>query len=94
MAIVDDNTQRILQADYQGPADTKEFQHPIGSLSLNHSVKDKTEYLSTLRASIVKMQDEINVFLTEKMEEDNSNSKAVDDQKEEENYGEEVVDEE
>lgn len=44
------------------------------------------------------MQEEVNTFLTEKMEEDNAadakagkGGKVVDEQKEEENYGEEGV---
>jgi hypothetical protein len=89
----------LLKAEYQGHTDeTKELEHPIGPLATNHSVKDKAEYLAKLRASVVKMQDEINTFLTAKMEEDNKNtgSKAApaEDTKEEENYGEEIVDDE
>lgn len=64
------------------------------------SVSEKTQYLQKLRAAIASTQDEINKELTQRMEEDKvrlaaggDGSKAVDDAKEEENYGEEVVEE-
>ncbi|KAL8902689.1 MAG: hypothetical protein Q9207_004456, partial [Kuettlingeria erythrocarpa] len=57
-----------------------------------------TEYLSTLRKSVTRLQDEINAFLTERMEEDKAlAAKAgvkIDEKKEEENYGEENVEDE
>lgn len=62
------------------------------------STAEKTEYLSNLRQSVTKLQDEINTFLTEKMEEDKAlAAKAglkVDEKKEEERYGEEDVEDE
>ncbi len=67
-------------------------------------VKDKVAYLSELRASTKQLQEEINVFLTQKMEEDKAAANATaaegpeggskegeDDSKDElmeENYGE------
>ncbi|KAL1995968.1 hypothetical protein VTN49DRAFT_834 [Thermomyces lanuginosus] len=67
------------------------------------SVAAKTAYLSDLRASVTKLQAEINSFLTERMEEDKKMAEAQGDgkdaaqrereRKEEENYGEENVDE-
>lgn len=62
------------------------------------SVSDKSQYLSSLRQAVSATQDQINKELTSRMEEENSRSangaKAVDEAKEEENYGEEVVQEE
>lgn len=52
-------------------------------------------YLSALRKSVVELQDEVNGFLTTKMEEDKalaaSAGMKADDKVEEENYGEEKV---
>lgn len=60
------------------------------------SVADKSQNLASLRASIAATQDEVNKELTARMEEDKlRDAKAgVDEAKEEENYGEEVVEEE
>ncbi|PGH14767.1 hypothetical protein AJ80_05811 [Polytolypa hystricis UAMH7299] len=59
----------------------------------------KTAYLSELRGKVTTLQDEINAFLTAKMEEDklrqgkNGGGGAVKEEKEEEeNYGEELGD--
>ncbi|KAL6797144.1 hypothetical protein J3E68DRAFT_426655 [Trichoderma sp. SZMC 28012] len=60
----------------------------------------KSKYLESLRASIGTAQDQINKELTTRMEEDKAREEAagavhtVDDEKEEENYGEEVQEEE
>ncbi len=83
-----------LTADYASPNTTKTFTYPLPSAS-NTSIKEKTNYLSALRKSVIKLQEEVNVFLTTKMEEDkalavNAGMKA-DDRAEEENYGEEKV---
>lgn len=62
------------------------------------SVADKTAYLSSLRKALASTQEQVNKELTERMEQDKAreggNSKGVDDAKEEENYGEEVVEDE
>lgn len=83
-----------LTADYASPTTTKTFTHPLPSAS-NASVKEKTNYLSALRKSVVKIQEEVNGFLTTKMEEDKalavSAGMKADDRAEEENYGEEKV---
>lgn len=65
---------------------------------------NKKQYLKELRDSIKLLQDEVNRELTARMEEDraressatkpNGAKKVIDDEKEEENYGEEVQDEE
>ncbi|KAL9100573.1 MAG: hypothetical protein Q9163_004062 [Psora crenata] len=65
----------------------------------NQSTEQKTQYLSALHKSVVQLQDDINVFLTAKMEEDKAMTVGkegnVDEKNEEELYGEElVVDEE
>ena len=84
-----------LQADYAGPGDAKSFAYPLPPAS-NKSTEQKTAYLSALRESVTKLQEDINVFLTSKMEEDKASASMagsnVDDQKEEENYGEENLD--
>lgn len=84
-----------LKADYAAPNSSKEFRHPLPSSRVSNT-KEKTQYLSSLRESVVKLQDEINVFLTSKMEEDKVSAinagERVDERAEEENYGEEKVD--
>ncbi|CZT06268.1 hypothetical protein WAI453_006292 [Rhynchosporium graminicola] len=72
-------------------------------LSASLFTVDKTAYLSALMQATSKMQEDINRELTKRMEEDNLKAAAVsgevkggmkvDEKKEEENYGEEVVEE-
>lgn len=91
-----------LTAGYTSPTSTKHFTYPLPTLSSSPTTQEKTTYLSTLRSSVQKLQDDINAFLTKKMEEERQavsgangvDGARVDEQKEEENYGEEVVDEE
>ncbi|PYI27411.1 hypothetical protein BP00DRAFT_353456, partial [Aspergillus indologenus CBS 114.80] len=73
---------------------------PLPASSDPAHVRSKITYLAELRKTVPALQNAINIFLTEKMEED---KKAADAQgrhlsekeaKEEANYGEEVVDEE
>jgi hypothetical protein len=86
-----------LHAKYASPKTAQSFEHPLPAISPNHSTAEKTAYLSALRSSVVKLQEEINVFLTRKMDEDSATGHGaatkVYDEKEEENYGEEVVEE-
>lgn len=86
-----------LTATYTSLSSSQNFTHPLPS-SATSSTAQKTEYLSTLRQSVTKLQDEVNAFLTEKMEEDKVlAAKAglkVDEKKEEERYGEEDVEDE
>lgn len=88
----DSNTS--LKADYASPNSTKTFTQPLPPAS-NESTQEKTMYLSALRKSVVKLQEEVNGFLTTKMEEDKalaaSAGMKADDKAEEENYGEEKV---
>lgn len=100
-----------LKATYKSPTGDNKFSHDLATgtaldqvSELNDQAqfsKAKTVYLSELRSSVKKMQGEINVFLTAKMEEDKKNaatngapmiSKGK-DEVEEEKYGEEDVEE-
>ena len=87
-----------LKAIYSSPNASKTFEYSLPRLSTQHSTEEKTAYLSALRSSVVKLQEGVNNFLTAKMEEDKAATSqtpgSVDDKKEEENYGEEVVEEE
>lgn len=79
-----------LQASYSSPSNAAfSVSRPLPA-----SDSDKTEYLIALREAVVSAQEEINKELTQRMDEDkNGKDGAVDDKKEEENYGEEVVEE-
>ncbi len=67
-------------------------------------VAAKTEYLSALRSAVASTQEQVNKELTARMEEDKARAApsdaaaakkaGVDEDKEEENYGEEVQEEE
>ena len=90
-------SQSRLSAEYCDFSGTTPFSHDLTSLPPNHSTEAKTAYLSSLRTAVTKLQNEVNVFLTKKMEMEkqvpNKLASSVDDAKEEENYGEEVLDE-
>lgn len=86
---------QCLTADYKSDAGQKQFKHDIGVVSEISSTKDRVEYLDKLRSSVTVLQEEVNAFLTKKMDEDKALSekdKKLDDKKEEENYGEEIAD--
>ncbi|KAK2745679.1 hypothetical protein FQN57_003575 [Myotisia sp. PD_48] len=79
------------------------FRHPLNtsiSLSAQGTPATRTAYLAELRGSVSSLQAELNAFLTEKMDEDKrlqaqstgAATLPIDDVKEEEYYGEEVVD--
>ena len=86
-------------AHYESPTDTKTFHYTLPALAQECSESQaKTAHLSELRTSSKKLQEDINRFLTEKMEEDkknagksgqNSGGQKSKDELEEENYGEE-----
>ena len=86
-----------LQATYKNPTSSETFTHSLPSAQTT-STKAKTAYLSALRSSVVKLQEDVNGFLTSKMEEDKtlgaSAGMKADDKVEEDNYGEERVEEE
>ena len=89
----DSTSAPILKAEYAAPNASKTFEHPLPTTDTT-TTEGKAAYLSALRESVAKMQEEINTFLTAKMEEDKvlvamAGAKG-DDKKEEENYGEEV----
>lgn len=95
------STSHLLTATYTSPTNAS-FTHtlPIPSLSTTPTTSEKIAYLSSLRKAREILQEKINQELTARMEEDLSRVagettvKGVDEGKEEENYGEEVVDEE
>lgn len=84
------NTVR-LNAVYTAPQATKTFEHVIPITTGDLAAKQA--HLSALQSLVPKLQDEINVFLTERMEEDKKveGHLSAQEAKEEENYGEEVV---
>lgn len=82
-----------LQAVYSAPDTTREFHHEFPST--DGSLASKTAHLTALQSLVPKLQDEINVYLTARMEEDKKTQGTISEKeaKEEENYGEEVVEE-
>lgn len=91
-----DGSNATLKADYAAPNEARSFAYPLPPAS-NESNEQKTAYLSALRESVTKLQEDVNAFLTDKMEEDKASASLAgskaDDKKEEENYGEENLDE-
>lgn len=87
------NSPLNLQAVYTAPDTTKVFTHEIPAASSTDSFAAKQSHLTTLQSLVPKLQEEINVFLTERMEEDKKAQGAISEKeaREEENYGEEVV---
>lgn len=92
-----------LQATYSSPTNAAfEVSKPLPSLSSDSSTDDKTKYLAALRDAVTQTQADVNKELTARMEEDktaaaagaNGAPLAVDEDKEEENYGEEVQEDE
>lgn len=86
--------QASLHAVYTAPdtqpkSITHEFPSTDGSLA------SKTAHLAALQSLVPKLQDEINVYLTERMEEDKKAQGTVSEKetKEEDYYGEELVEE-
>lgn len=77
------------------------FHHPVSSLlrattsSGEETTGTKTAYLAELKGVVTEMQGEINLFLTERMEEDKKAlavlGSAEQEAKEEANYGEEAI---
>lgn len=94
------NQTMPLTAEYTSTANapftiTHTLQAPPSGTA-NPTVPDKTKYLSDLRRAAATMQEQINKELTQRMDEDKakvaaeSGKPAIDEAKEEENYGEEV----
>ncbi|RVX73242.1 hypothetical protein B0A52_02370 [Exophiala mesophila] len=97
MAHAIDKAQASLIAAYSSPNETKQFEHLVPSPKVSSDgtldTTAKTQYLSQLRASTKKLQEDINTYLTQKMEEDKrAGADTVQgktaDEVEEENYGE------
>ena len=86
----------LLRGDYSSPSGNQSFHQNLPPLPAYKSVEEKTAYLSALRISVGKLQEEVNTFLTEKMAQDKASTQSIgaktDDKQEEETYGEEVVD--
>jgi hypothetical protein len=78
-----------LTASYAAPTSSQTFTSDLPALSSPPTTSERVAYLDTLSASLKTMQKDINEFLTQKMADD----KAADDAKDEETYGEEVMDE-
>ncbi|CEJ54827.1 hypothetical protein PMG11_01118 [Penicillium brasilianum] len=89
------NSPLNLQAVYAAPDASKVFTQEIPPASSTDAFTAKQSHLIALQSLVPKLQEQINVFLTERMEEDKKAQGAVSEQeaKEEENYGEEVVEE-
>ncbi|KYK58444.1 Gon7 family protein [Drechmeria coniospora] len=87
----------VLVASYSSPAnDAFETKRTIPAPP-SDAVSDKTIYLEALRKAVAETQGQVNKELTARMEEDKARDAAadnpVDDDKEEQNYGEEVQEE-
>lgn len=97
MASTGDQSDNKLMAEYKSPNGQHTFSYSLPTNTDPESTKEVTAFLSDLRKSAIQMQKDINAFLTQKMEEDKasetngtSTSTKVDEDKEEDNYGEEV----
>lgn len=87
-----------VSAEYSGDNVQHTFSYSLPDNANLDSTKDVTEFLVKLRQSTIKMQKDVNAFLTQKMEEDKAkdtaqNGTKVDEDKEEDMYGEEADDE-
>lgn len=99
-------TLRAVYTSPQPANQSKTFEHQLPSIPVvsdsesPEAVNAKSAYLASLRQVVPKLQEEVNVFLTERMEEDKKTAEAQGtkqsekEAKEEENYGEENVEEE
>jgi hypothetical protein len=87
------STNPPLTATYTAPsAENKVFEFPLPACPKSPSTEERTASIAALRANVSTLQDQVNAFLTHKMEDDKNAAAAINDEKEEENYGEEVVD--
>lgn len=96
--------QPTLSATYTSPTNAPfTIPLPISIPADSTTVEKKAAYLSALRQSVTSLQQQVNKELTARMEEDKAREaseatakggKVVDDEKEEENYGEEVQEDE
>lgn len=82
-------TSFTLKAVYAAPGAAQTFEHEIPA-SNDESLAAKQAHLTALQTLVPQLQDQINVFLTARMEEDKGRNSEK-ESKEEANYGEEVV---
>jgi hypothetical protein len=87
-----------LSASYTSPTIPSSsplvFSSSLPALSSAPSTQERVAYLAELQSSLKSLQGQVNTFLTQKMEEDKAiGAGKGDDAKDEETYGEEVVDE-
>ncbi|KAH0608133.1 uncharacterized protein H6S33_002185 [Morchella sextelata] len=85
-----------LTAVYRSPLSTEPhiFSYPLPesvASSMATGTDAKTQHLSDLRAAVIKLQEEVNTYLTERMQ---AEKKAEEDAMAEEKYGEEEGEEE
>lgn len=83
-----------IVASFQGQPDTTQLTYPLPSLpdsSLPPGSEAHSDFLFSVYTAVGKMQDDINVFLTQQMEQ---NSAETVDTTAEDNYGEEGADSE
>ncbi|KAF2723990.1 hypothetical protein K431DRAFT_282256 [Polychaeton citri CBS 116435] len=88
-----------ISVAYESPSGSKTIQSTLPNLPHDKQqlgVKEKTEFLSTLRQNVRTLQAEVNELLTQKMEEDKATEagktggkRRKDEEKAEEMYGEE-----
>jgi hypothetical protein len=79
-----------LTATYTSPtSEPQTFTSELPALASPPTTTDRVAYLDTLSSSLKTLQKDVNAFLTQKM----ADYKAADDAKDEETYGEEIVDE-
>ncbi|KAK8247530.1 hypothetical protein HDK90DRAFT_405748 [Phyllosticta capitalensis] len=85
---------QLLKAVYTSPNDAgpKTFSRDLPAISSDPSTDEKTAYLAALRKNVSELQNDVNTYVTQKMEEDKK--KGDDDANAavlEANYGEENV---
>ncbi|KAF2752849.1 hypothetical protein EJ05DRAFT_515313 [Pseudovirgaria hyperparasitica] len=76
-------------AEASSSSSPKIFCRHLPQVSETSPTEERVAYLSALRSNTIKLQDEINTFLTNKMEHDKAVADGkgnIDDSKEEENY--------
>ncbi|KAL5116231.1 hypothetical protein ACEQ8H_005896 [Pleosporales sp. CAS-2024a] len=71
------------------------FTHHLPALADPPSTHDRVAYLAALQSALKTLQGHLNTFLTQKMDQDQDRAAGADQgpAKDEERYGEEVVDE-
>ncbi|KAJ9152286.1 hypothetical protein NKR19_g4571 [Coniochaeta hoffmannii] len=96
----DPSKQHAFSATYQSASNEPFSLSQTFPVPDAENVQQRTSYLANLRAAVVDTQEKINKELTARMEEDKARDATgpkladVDEAKEEENYGEEVVEDE